>query len=76
MLPSFLYIPGELDFPKGSLALPSEMNLLVAALATQAGLDVRPAMIGNRNEGAIDPSNFADEYFAEDIALAIKAGES
>jgi hypothetical protein len=61
---------------KGSLALSSEMNLLVGALATQAGLDVRPAMIGNRNEGRIDPRNFADEYFADDIAIAIKAGDS
>jgi hypothetical protein len=61
---------------KGRLALPSEMNLLVAALAMQAGLDVRPAMIGNRNEGPIDPRNFADKYFADDIAMAIKAGES
>jgi hypothetical protein len=61
---------------KGSVAFSSEMNLLVAALATQAGLDVRPAMIGNRNEGTIDPKTFADEYFADDVAIAIKAGDS
>lgn len=61
---------------RGNLALSSEMNLLVAALATQAGLDVRPAMIGNRNEGLIDPRSFADEYFADDLAIAIKDGDA
>src|SRR5262249_37567935 len=35
-----------------------------------------PAMVGNRNEGPIDPKVFADQYFADDIAMAIKAGES
>lgn len=39
LLPSFLYIPGELDFPKGSLSLPwnGEPKFLVGELARKRG---------------------------------------
>ena len=39
LLPSFLYIPSELDFPKGSLGLPwnDEPNFLVGELARKRG---------------------------------------
>ena len=41
MLPSFLYIPGELDFPKGSLSLPwdPEPKLVVGELARKRGAE-------------------------------------
>ena len=41
LLPSFLYIPGELDFPKGSLALPweSEPKFLIGELARKRGAE-------------------------------------
>ena len=41
LLPSFLYIPGELDFPKGSLALPwePEPKLLIGELARKRGAE-------------------------------------
>ena len=41
MLPSFLYIPGELDFPKGSLSLPwnPEPILVVGELARKRGAE-------------------------------------
>ena len=41
LLPSFLYIPGELDFPKGSLALPweAEPKLVVGELARKRGAE-------------------------------------
>src|SRR5499427_3973599 len=41
LLPSFLYIPGEFDFPKGSLALPwePEPKLLVGELARKRGAE-------------------------------------
>jgi molecular chaperone DnaK (HSP70) len=40
-LPSFLFVPGELDFPKGSLALPweRESQLLVGELARKRGAE-------------------------------------
>jgi len=41
LLPSFLYIPGELDFPKGSLTLPweSEPKFLIGELARKRGAE-------------------------------------
>jgi hypothetical protein len=41
LLPSFLYIPGELDFPKGSLALPweAEPRFLIGELARKRGAE-------------------------------------
>jgi Ethanolamine utilization protein EutJ (predicted chaperonin) len=41
LLPSFLYIPGQLDFPKGSLALPwdPEPNSVIGELARKRGAE-------------------------------------
>jgi molecular chaperone DnaK (HSP70) len=41
LLPSFLYIPGEVDFPKGSLALPweREPRFVIGELARQRGAE-------------------------------------
>jgi hypothetical protein len=41
LLPSFLYIPGEFDFPKGGLALPweSEPKLVIGELARKRGAE-------------------------------------
>jgi hypothetical protein len=41
LLPSFLYIPGELDFPRGSLGLPweSEPKFLIGELARKRGAE-------------------------------------
>jgi hypothetical protein len=41
LLPSFLYVPGELDFPKGSLSLPWEPNpkLVIGELARKRGAE-------------------------------------
>jgi Hsp70 protein len=41
LLPSFLYIPGEFDFPKGSLALPwePEPKIVIGELARKRGAE-------------------------------------
>ncbi len=41
LLPSFLFVPGELDFPKGSLALPWDRNpqFVVGELARKRGAE-------------------------------------
>jgi hypothetical protein len=41
LLPSFLYIPGEFDFPKGSLALPwePELKFVIGELARKRGAE-------------------------------------
>jgi hypothetical protein len=60
---------------KTGIAMPSEMNVAFAALATQAGLEVRPALIGSRNEVAFAPQ-LADRYFLDDKAIAVKLGST
>lgn len=60
---------------KGKMALPTEMDCLLGALAVQAGLDVRPAMVANRNEITVNLMSFPERYFLDDTALAIKQGE-
>ena len=61
---------------KGEIALPYEMNVLFGALASQVGLDVRPALIANQSEIRVDLRSFADRYFVDDVAMAVKAGDS
>src|ERR1700689_1712309 len=41
LLPSFLYIPGELDFPKGSISLPwdAEPQFVIGELARKRGAE-------------------------------------
>jgi hypothetical protein len=60
---------------KGKFALPNEMNVLFAALASQVGLDVRPVLVANQREVTIDPARVPERYFIDDVALAMKVGE-
>jgi Domain of Unknown Function with PDB structure (DUF3857) len=48
---------------KSGLATSVEMNFLFGALAMQAGLEVRPALIADRRQIAFDPKTMADRYF-------------
>jgi hypothetical protein len=59
---------------KSKMALPNEMNVALAALALQAGLDIRLVMVANRNEVSVDPKAFPERYFVDDLALGIKSG--
>jgi hypothetical protein len=52
------------------------MNIAFGALAAQAGLDVRPALVASRSEVGIDPRTLADKYFVDADEIAIKAGDS
>jgi len=61
---------------KSKLALPDEMNVAFSALAMQVGLDVRPVLVANRNEVAIDVTMLPERYFIDDVALGLKAGDS
>src|ERR1035438_8610138 len=49
LLPSFLYIPGEFDFPKGSLALPwdPEPKFVVGELARKRGAESPSRLIAS-----------------------------
>jgi hypothetical protein len=61
---------------KSGIALPAEMNVVFAALASQAGVDVRPALVASRTEVFIDPKSLADRYFADSVEMAARAGDS
>ncbi|HET8668046.1 MAG TPA: Hsp70 family protein, partial [Terriglobales bacterium] len=60
LLPSFLYLPGELDFPKGSLRLPWEESpaLVVGELARKRGAESPGRLVASAKSwlsyGAVD----------------------
>jgi len=51
------------------------MNVVFAALAAQAGLETRPALVGNRNEYVFNPQ-MAERYFLDRRAMAVKVGDT
>jgi Domain of Unknown Function with PDB structure (DUF3857) len=61
---------------KSGLATTLEMNVAFAGLAAQIGMDARPARIANRDEITFNPKGFADTYFLDDLAMAVKSGDS
>jgi hypothetical protein len=61
---------------KSKMAMPNEMNVVFAALATQVGMDVRPVLVANRDEVVIDLTILPERYFVDNIALGIKAGDA
>jgi hypothetical protein len=61
---------------KSGLGSPNEMNVVFAALAQQAGIEARPALIANRNEIYFNPKAMVDDYFLESIDMAVKRGDS
>jgi hypothetical protein len=60
---------------KSGIGLASEMNVVFAALAQEAGLETRPALVGNRNEIVFSPQ-LAERYFLDDQAMAVKLGST
>ena len=53
-----------------------DMNVVFAALAQQAGLEVRPARLSNRTEYTFHPASTVDEYFLHNFDIAVKVGET
>ncbi len=62
------------DVFKSGIATPSEMNTLFAAMASQVGLEARPALIADRNDVVFVP-RMTDAYFLPNIDMAVKIGE-
>ncbi|MEQ1948399.1 MAG: DUF3857 domain-containing protein [Bryobacteraceae bacterium] len=60
---------------KSGIATSYEMNVVFAALAGQAGLDVRPALVADRGEIMFNPK-LAERYFLDNMAVAIKQSTS
>jgi hypothetical protein len=61
---------------RSGIAIPSEMNVVFAALAAEAGLDVRPALVADRDEPVFFPQRMTDRYFLDRSVLAAKRGDS
>src|SRR6202021_686409 len=61
---------------KNGIGPPYEMNVVFAGLATQAGLEVRPALLAERSEVSFDPKITADRYFLGSTVVALKRGDS
>jgi hypothetical protein len=59
---------------KSGLATPNEMNVVFAAMAQQAGLEARPALVASRSELVFDPKYTVDEYFLSNVDMAASAG--
>lgn len=59
---------------KSGIGMPQELNVAFAAVAQAAGLDVRPALVADRDEVAFAPT-MIDTYFLDNVAMALKAGD-
>lgn len=55
---------------KTGIGMANEMNTLFAAMAAAAGLDARPALVGNRADIPFNPA-MADVYFLPNIDMAV-----
>ncbi|MCC6586788.1 MAG: DUF3857 domain-containing protein [Bryobacterales bacterium] len=66
---------GPNEVLQSRIATPTEMNTLVAAMATHAQLEVRPALVADRNDVAFD-QRLVDEYFLPHVDLAVKQGDT
>jgi hypothetical protein len=61
---------------KSGIATPREMNVVFAAIAMHAGLEARPALVADQSEIALGPKAMTDTYFLDNVAMAIKLGDS
>jgi hypothetical protein len=51
------------------------MNVVFAAMAQQAGLEARPALVSDRTERLFHPKGTPDTFFLHNIDKAVKQGE-
>ena len=58
---------------KSGIGEASELNTLFAAMASQVGLDARPAMLADRDDMVFHPS-MTDRYFLRNIDMAVNIG--
>jgi len=57
------------------LGTADELNILFAALAANAGLEARPALMPSRQDMFFDPK-MAEEYFLDNVDMAVKIGDA
>ena len=61
---------------KSGLGTPNEMNVVFAAMAQQAGLEARPALVADRDEIEFIPKYTVDRYFLDNVDMAVKLGDN
>jgi hypothetical protein len=59
---------------KGGLATPGEMNVLFAALASEAGLESRPVLISDKSDIEFN-EQLVDSYFLRNVNMAVRIGD-
>lgn len=60
---------------KSGIGTADELNTLFAAMASQVGLEARPALVTDRDEIYFDP-RIAEVFFLRNIDMAVKIGET
>jgi hypothetical protein len=58
---------------KSGIADSAEMNILLAAMASVAGLEARPALVADRQDVVFSP-DLLDQYFLPNVDMAIQIG--
>ena len=62
------------DVLKSGIAWRTEFNTLAAAMLTEAGLESRPVLVGDRNDILFNPA-MTEEYFLPNVDVAVRHGE-
>jgi hypothetical protein len=63
----------SIDVFKSGIGSENELNTLLAAMASQVGLEARPALVGNRDDVTFNPQ-LTDDYFLRSIDMAVNIG--
>ena len=61
---------------KSGMGSSSELNIAFAAMASQAGLDARPAMVQDRAGAPFDPKVTTERYFLDNVDMAVRIGDA
>lgn len=61
------------DILKSGIGDSAELNTLFAAMASSVGLDVRPALVGDREDVLFAPT-LADQYFLRHLGIGVNLG--
>jgi transglutaminase-like putative cysteine protease len=64
------------EIMKSGLGSPNELNIVFAAMAAQAGLDARPALVHDHVGAPFDPRVMTDSYFLDAVDMAVRIGET
>ena len=61
---------------KSGMGTSYELNLVFAAMASQAGFDTRPAPTADWNDVGFNPKTMLHQFYLRNIDMAVKSGDS